>query len=229
MNMKLHVLGAVFLLFISFGCISTGEGGNADGIGSASDVKNGTTITIARWNITDEKYSYDELEAKYYELYNFSFPYLLKEYIKAQVIPTGVPAIYGDELNVSYDGDPNEMISILRQYEDATLDKELKVRYINIGSNISCEYCCSAKTLIFPDGTRACGCAHSSAMRGLAKYLLLNHPDEYTDEQVIDELAKWKTTYFPRQSTLKVFDNYVETNKIDPSILADMPKMVGNC
>ena len=88
------------------------------------------------------------------------------------VIPTGVPAIYGNELGVKYDdvsvntpqlADPT--IRKLAKYEGDKLTDEQMKRYITIGSSIACEYCCGAKTLIFSDGEAACGCAHSYAMR----------------------------------------------------------------
>ena len=50
--------------------------------------------------------------------------------------------------------------------------------------------------VIFENGERACGCAHSYAMRGLAKYLLVNHP-EMSDYEILNELGKWKVLFFP--------------------------------
>jgi len=69
-------------------------------------------------------------------------------------------------------------------------------RYIRIGSSISCEYCCGAQSIIFSNGERACGCAHSYAMRGLAKYMLIEHPD-VSDAVILEELGKWKVLFFP--------------------------------
>jgi len=77
-----------------------------------------------------------------------------------------------------------------------TLDGADLKRYIAIASKISCEYCCGAKSIIFDDGKAACGCAHSYAMRGLGKYLILNHAD-MTDEEILSELGKWKVLFFP--------------------------------
>ena len=34
-------------------------------------------------------------------------------------------------------------------------------------------------------------------MRGLAKYLITNHPNEFTDDQILEELGKWKILFFP--------------------------------
>jgi len=120
------------------------------------------------------------------------------------VIPTGIPAVYGKELGVSYDDvSPNNP-----QKADATiqvlgnLDRSIQLsgealdRYIAIASQISCEYCCGAKAVIFSDGQPACGCAHSYAMRGLAKYLLTEHAD-MSDNAILEEMGKWKTLFFP--------------------------------
>ncbi len=122
----------------------------------------------------------------------------------AEIVPSGIPAVYGDELGVSYnDINPSNQrladatIEKLTAYEDDTLSDELMERYIAIGSSISCEYCCGAEALIFSNGDRACGCAHSYAMRGLAKYLLINHDSEITDMQILEELGKWKVLFFP--------------------------------
>ena len=125
----------------------------------------------------------------------------------AGIIPTGVPEIYGEELGISFDDiSPNDpaladtTISKLGTYDTSidlsALTNEEKQRYIAIASAISCEYCCGADSIIFANGQAACGCAHSYAMRGLAKYLLTKHPD-MTNDQVLEELGKWKVLFFP--------------------------------
>ncbi len=127
------------------------------------------------------------------------------------VIPKGIPQIYGNELGVSYD----DVSAATSEKADATirklgtLDQQLSVtgsdleRYIAITRQISCEYCCGADSIITPDGKAACGCAHSYAMRGLAKYLLKNHGTEYSNDQILEELGKWKTLFFPGAITAK--------------------------
>ncbi len=119
------------------------------------------------------------------------------------VLPKGTPDIYGSELGVSYNdvsaSNPqlaDATMAKLTQYEDMQLNSVQMERYIKIGSSIACEYCCGAKTLVFSNGERACGCAHSYAMRGLAKYLLTKHP-EMTDLEILNELGKWKVLFFP--------------------------------
>lgn len=121
------------------------------------------------------------------------------------IIPKGIPRIYGKELDVSYDyiSSSNPELADLTIRKLGTLDQRLEVggkdleRYISIVSRISCEYCCGADSIIFADGRAACGCAHSFAMRGLAKYLIKYHPNEFTDDQILEELGKWKTLFFP--------------------------------
>lgn len=127
------------------------------------------------------------------------------------VISQGVPEIYGNELVVSFDDAVGSM-EVLKNL-DPTYGRQKIVlqgadleRYINIGSMIACEYCCGAKTIVFKNGEASCGCKHSWAMRGLAAYLIQNHGDEYTDDEIIRELAKWKSLYFPKQMIQKFME-----------------------
>ncbi len=146
--------------------------------------------------------------------------------VDVDVIPKGVPKIYGQELSVSFD----DISASNPALADATIGKlgnidttmelegdELK-RYISIVSKISCEYCCGAKSIIFDNGQPACGCAHSYAMRGLAKHLIRNHGDDYTDDGVLEELGKWKTLFFPGVLSAKakvLQDKGIELNYIN--------------
>ena len=155
-----------------------------------------------------------------------------------QIIPRGTPDIYGAELKVSFD-QPVEGMNAL-----ATLDGDLnpsgklhfadlgpneQARYLKVGSMIACEYCCGAKTLVAPNGKPACGCAHSAAMRGLAMYLLKNHASEYTDEQILDQLSKWKTMFFPKQTIQKAVNLQAEGKGVSANSLNQLPDMVGGC
>lgn len=133
----------------------------------------------------------------------------------SSVIPRGVPKIYGQELGVGFDDvDPNNprkadaTIRVLGALDtNIQLTEEQKERYVNIlyrmGGGIACEYCCGARSVIFENGEPACGCAHSFAMRGLAKYLITKHGSEYSDEEILEEVGKWKTLFFPAQITQK--------------------------
>ena len=139
----------------------------------------------------------------------------------SEIIPKGTPAVYGSELGVKYDDvSPNNLqladatIDKLTEYEDMQLTETEMVRYKKIGMSISCEYCCGAASIIFSSGERACGCAHSFAMRGLAKYLLKNHPD-MTDDEILSELGKWKVLFFPGVHEQKA--QVLESKGIDSS------------
>lgn len=123
----------------------------------------------------------------------------------SDIIPSGMPEIYGSEIGISYDdvspSDPqgaNAAINKLKNLDNTiNLQGADLERYISIVTQISCEYCCGAKSIIFDDGKPACGCAHSFAMRGLAKYLITEHGDEYSDEEILSEIGKWKVLFFP--------------------------------
>ena len=127
----------------------------------------------------------------------------------SSVIPTGVPGIYGSELGISFDDvstlDPNKADATIKKLGNLdtsiTLSGADKERYINVlykmENGMSCEYCCGARAIIFENGEPACGCAHSYAMRGLAKYLITNHGEEYSDAELLEEVGKWKVLFFP--------------------------------
>lgn len=138
------------------------------------------------------------------------------------VFMTGVPEVYGQELNVTYDG-VQDSIDVLKQYDPdygnkkLNLSAEEKQRYIDVVLKISCEFCCGAESIIFKDGSAACGCAHSQAMRGLAAYLIKNHGPQYSNDQILKELAIWKSRYFPKQMVQKM-SNQLKSGNYTPDI-----------
>lgn len=122
-----------------------------------------------------------------------------------KLIARGIPPVYGAELDVSFDN-AAAAIPVLSRYEQEArpekLSGEALARYIDIGSRISCEFCCTARTLVFSDGRKACACAHSEAMRGIMAYLLTEHPD-MSNQEVYNEVAKWKSAFFPGPTVQK--------------------------
>lgn len=122
-----------------------------------------------------------------------------------QILPAGIPPVYGAELGVSFDN-AAAAINVLAPYEQDTrkvkLIGEKLSKYIDIGQRTSCEFCCGATTMVFPDGSKACGCAHSAAMRGVVAYLLDN--TDMTDSQILAEANKWKAVFFPGPTIQKV-------------------------
>lgn len=125
------------------------------------------------------------------------------------VVSQGVPEVYGAELGVSFD-QVQQSINIMGQFDPGYGSKKIQLtaadqkRYTDVGLRISCEYCCSAKSIVFQDGSAACGCAHSIAMRGLLAYLIQNHGETYSDDELLRELAEWKGMYFPKQMIQKM-------------------------
>lgn len=134
----------------------------------------------------------------------------------------GVPEIYGPELNTNFD-QPVESMAVLKQFDlgygrnKPSLSAEEKTRYTNINLRISCEFCCGAKAIVFENGEPSCGCAHSQAMRGLTAYLIKNHGVEYSDDQILRELAKWKGRWYPKQMIQKMTDQ-IQSGQYTPDI-----------
>ncbi|MBI2038154.1 MAG: hypothetical protein HYT15_04520 [Candidatus Magasanikbacteria bacterium] len=171
----------------------------------------------------------------------------------------GIPEVYGAELNVNFD-QPAESMGALKQFDlgygrnKPDLSAEEKKRYTDINLKISCEFCCGAKAIVFENGEPSCGCAHSQAMRGLTAYLIKNHGTEYSDDQILRELASWKSRWYPKQMVQKMSDQLksgsytpdiasllldVKLPKYDgaahsgaaplPSDIQNAPSMVGGC
>lgn len=136
----------------------------------------------------------------------------------------GVPEIYGVELGVEYSRVEQSM-NIMKEFDPTYGGKKIKLtgdllsRYIKIGSKIACEFCCGATALVRQDGEAACGCAHSQAMRGLAAYLLQNHAAEYSDDQILRELARWKGGFFPQAMVDKI-SRQLSTAQYTPDVVA---------
>ena len=76
-------------------------------------------------------------------------------------------------------------------------------------------------------------------MRGVAKYLIKNHGTEFSNDEILGELGKWKTVFFPTQIAEKakilqqkgIKLNYIDltSNKyrnIEKNVTGDM---VGKC
>lgn len=172
-------------------------------------------------------------------------------------ISSGVPLVYGEELGVSFDQVVPAM-NVIKQFDPAYGSQKIVLagqdlqRFIGVGLKISCEYCCSAKAIIREDGQAACGCAHSQAMRGLLAYLIKNHNSQYTDDEMLRELARWKGMFYPKQTIQKItsqlqganftpdvaslvlgmkLPDYGQGSKSAPvpSDIKNLPNMVGGC
>lgn len=138
----------------------------------------------------------------------------------AMIMIKGEPAAYGKELHVSFEG-VQESMDIMKKYDPrmASFNKNELERYLNVTGKISCEFCCTVKSLTTSDGSPTCNCDHAKAMRGLAAYLVKNHGNEFDDEAILKELARWKGVYFPRQMTVKLIGE-IRTGVYSPDVNA---------
>lgn len=143
------------------------------------------------------------------------------------MFPKGQPPIYGHEMGMKMYPDPRDIpqveaaIDKMRAFEAMELTGAPFERYKKLGyiPTIACEFCCSVKTLIFSDGRRSCGCAHSYAMRGLLKYMIAYHGNDMSDDEMLQEIIKWKAIYFPKQM-MKKYIEQSQTGKFTPDIAA---------
>lgn len=151
------------------------------------------------------------------------------------VIPTGTPD-YGDGLGVSYDT-PTQSLNVLAGLERSisfdSLTNEQQQRHIAIATDsyTACEFCCGIGSKGFgtSDGRIACGCSHNLAFSGLTKYLLKNHENDYTNQDIMNEIQKWKALFFPKQMVARYLQEQVDAGKLDSSALGELPGMVGGC
>lgn len=164
------------------------------------------------------------------------------------LIPTGTPP-YGEEMGVTYD-DPVGSLRVLATWDrgipTSDLTPEERQRYISIGTRISCEFCCGAPSVIDKNARDLCGCSHAAAFRGLSKWLIRNRGSEYTDEEILWELTKWKSLFYPKSMITKYVAAQQAGLDITPDVLNDryllqkiktgdtsaigrLPEMVGGC
>lgn len=190
---------------------------------------NNNNLNVSKQSLSQNTQNTDLAEAN---------AYLKFKEIKKSFIPTGIPEIYGQELNISFD-QVQDAINKVAPFDPTYGQNKILLtgsdleRYIKIGSSIACEYCCGAKTLVFENGEAACGCEHSQMMRGLAAYLIKNH-SELSDEQILKELNTWKISYFPKQMLTAELDKRQKAGEAGiKEILEEfpefLPQMVGGC
>ncbi|MBI4439310.1 hypothetical protein HY640_05235, partial [Candidatus Woesearchaeota archaeon] len=167
------------------------------------------------------------------------------------LIQKGTPLDYGEAVGVSFDepiASLNKLAALDRQIPTKSLSSEESRRFINITTRISCEFCCGAPAVTDQNGRDLCGCSHAASFRGLAKYLVKNHPDKWTDEQILAELTKWKAIYYPKNMVEKGVAAVEAGLELTPAVLNDrdllkklkagdkntagindLPAMVGGC
>jgi hypothetical protein len=149
----------------------------------------------------------------------------------ALLFPSGTPD-YGGKLGVSYDDAVGSLEKLARMYP--LLKTEVKQnnpaawrRFMNLASKplgISCEYCCGIRAIgINSKGDSACGCQHNPALLSVALYL--SAYTNYTDGEILREVMRWKTLFFPKD----MIKLGTDVAAVGASSLDKLPSMVGGC
>ena len=122
----------------------------------------------------------------------------------ADIVPKGTPD-YGAMAGVSFDNVESSLNKLAQYHNSIKLEGNDMQRYIKIATTkgTACEFCCGIGEGGFgtSNGQLACACEHNIAFSGLTKWLIKN--TDYSDEQILQELQKWKTSFFPGPMTQK--------------------------
>lgn len=149
----------------------------------------------------------------------------------AILLPTGTPE-YGEALGASYDDPLKSLEKLSNMYRGlkAEVQKnnpEAWQRFMNLASKpvgISCEFCCGVGPIgIDRNGNSACGCQHNPALLTVALYLTAY--TDYSDAEILREVMRWKTLFFPKN----MIELATSVAGKDLSELDALPGMVGGC
>ena len=75
------------------------------------------------------------------------------------------------------------------------LTPEEEKRWQRLTSVFTCDFCCGGPNDVTT--IARCGCGHSYAWQGMAKFFVKYYP-QYTDEQILGEMTKWKAIWYPQ-------------------------------
>ncbi len=109
------------------------------------------------------------------------------------IIPTGTPW-YGQEASVTFD-DPIAAQKKWATYRRLELSPEENQRWSVIVNSFTCDYCCGSPQN--PTIITRCGCAHSAAAQGMAKWFVKNYGDKFPDEEIYGEMGRWYSLWYP--------------------------------
>ncbi|MDP6648460.1 MAG: hypothetical protein QGH34_03640 [Candidatus Woesearchaeota archaeon] len=133
------------------------------------------------------------------------------------------------------------------------LTPEEEQRWNKLTSVFTCDFCCGGPSRVTT--INRCGCAHSYAWQGMAKFFIKYYP-EYSDEEILGEMTKWKALWYPkgmiqdylvftgqqpatilnhggaigiREQFLQQAPNTQQQTHAQVTPLDDLPSMVGGC
>lgn len=110
------------------------------------------------------------------------------------IIPTGTPW-YGAEAGVSFD-DPLTAQKLWGRAQSIELSADENERWGRIANSFTCDYCCGSPQN--PTIITRCGCAHSAAAQGMAKWFVKNYGSKFSDEEIYGEMARWYALWYPK-------------------------------
>ena len=116
------------------------------------------------------------------------------------VVPTGTPW-YGQEAGVSFD-DPIGAQQLWAKGRSLQLSTEEESRWGRIVNSFTCDYCCGSPPN--PTIITRCGCAHSAAAQGMARWFVQNYGDKYSDEEIYGEMARWYALWYPGPTVKRI-------------------------
>lgn len=147
------------------------------------------------------------------------------------MISTGTPE-YSDAFGgISFDDPVGSVDKLGQMYAPLKAkiqqeDPETFQRYINLASSpvgISCEFCCGVGPAgIDSKGNLRCGCKHNRAAQSIALGLMAS--TDYSDAEVLKEVLKWKSLFFPQNMVTLAAD--AAGGNIPAG---NLPKQVGGC
>lgn len=109
------------------------------------------------------------------------------------IVPSGTPS-YGPEAGVSFD-DPITAQKLWAKGRTIQLSADEEQRWSRIVNSFTCDYCCGSPQQ--PTIITRCGCAHSAAAQGMAKWFVKNYGSSYSDEEIYGEIARWYALWYP--------------------------------
>ncbi len=110
------------------------------------------------------------------------------------IVPRGMPW-YGEQASVNFD-DPIASQKQWANYRSLQLSLQEQERWSRIANSFTCDYCCGSPQN--PTIITRCGCAHSAAAQGMAKWFIKNYGDSYSDEEIYGEMARWYALWYPK-------------------------------
>src|SRR3989344_3071458 len=116
------------------------------------------------------------------------------------VVPKGTPW-YGPEAGVSFD-DPISAQKLWAKGRGIQLSSDEQKRWERIVNSFTCDYCCGSPQQ--PTIITRCGCAHSIAAQGMAKWFIKNYGDKYSDEEIYGEMARWYALWYPGPTVKRI-------------------------